>query len=187
MKKELISQLRPMEGWEILERGVKALESGDLESATYIADYLTTRKRARFYNYLTTIMQTEFGHEPIQFLSLASEIALKYKPKTKGTNKVYVILLDGYAKYRYGLYVGQTSRKIETRYKQHISGGDLAAKCHKKMKCLMPSLYLHLAPMSKAESLEIEEALANDFRAVGIRTEGGKKSRRVEAKDEGDA
>lgn len=58
MKKELISQLRPMEGWEILERGVKALESGDLESATYIADYLTTRKRARFYNYLTTIMQT---------------------------------------------------------------------------------------------------------------------------------
>lgn len=45
-------------------------------------------------------------------------------------------------------------------------GPDLAAKCHKKMKCLMPSLYLHLAPMSKAESLEIEEALANDFRAV---------------------
>ncbi len=177
MKKDLIASLRPQEGWEILERGIKALEGGDLETATYIADYLTTRKRARFHNYLTTIMQTEFGHEPIQFLSLASEIAARYKPKTKGTHKVYVILLDGYAKYRYGLYVGQTSRKIETRYKQHLSGGDLAAKCHKKMKCLMPSLFMHLPPMSKAESLEIEEALANDFRAVGIRTEGGKKSR----------
>lgn len=180
MKKELITQLRPMEGWETLEKGVLALESGDLENATYIADYLRTRKRVRFYNYLTTIMQSEFGHEPIQFLSLASEIALKYKPKTKGKYKVYMVLLDGYSRYRYGLYVGQTSRKIETRYKQHINGGDLAARCHKKMKCLMPSLYSHLAPMCKAESIEIEEALANEFRAVGIRTEGGKKSRRIE-------
>jgi hypothetical protein len=126
-------------------------------------------------------MRSEFGHEPIQFLSLASEIASKYKSRTKGAYKVYVVLLDGYSKYRYGLYVGQTSRKIETRYQQHLSGGDLAAKCHKKMKCLMPSLYLHLSPMSKAESLEIEEALANDFRAAGIRTEGGKKSRCIRA------
>ena len=181
MRREIVTQLRPMEGWEILEKGVKALESGDLENATYIADYLTTRKKARFYNYLTTIMRSEFGHEPIQFLSLASEIALKYKPRTKGSYKVYVVLLDGYSRYRYGLYVGQTSRKIETRHQQLIGGGDLAAKCHKKMKCLMPSLYLHLSPMSKAESLEIEGALANDFRAVGIRTEGGKKSRRIEA------
>lgn len=50
-----------------------------------------------------------------------------------------------------------------------------------ELKCLMPSLYLQLSPMSKSKALDIEEPLANAFRAAGIRAEGGKKSRRIEA------
>jgi hypothetical protein len=173
---DLILTLRPLDGWEILARGVTALENNDIETATYIYDYLTTRKRERFSRYLRTMCETEFNVEPIPFLSLAYEIAQKYKPTTKGTNKVYVILLDGYLKNgRYGLYVGQTSRTVNNRLTQHLAGERLAAKCHKKMKNLLPSLFSHLSPMTKKESLEIEEALANEFRAVGIRTEGGQK------------
>jgi len=33
---DLIQTLRPLDGWEILARGVKALEGNDLESASYI-------------------------------------------------------------------------------------------------------------------------------------------------------
>lgn len=178
---DLILTLRPLDGWEILSRGVKALESNDLETASYIYDYLTTRKRERFAKYFKTMIVNEFETYPIEFLTLAHEIAKKYESRTRGTHKVYVILLDGYLKGgRYGLYVGQTSRTVGNRLIQHLAGGELAAKCHKKMRFLLPSLYAHLAPMSKKESLEIEEALANDFRAVGIRTEGGKKRRNEE-------
>jgi hypothetical protein len=173
---DLILTLRPLDGWEILAKGVTALENNDIETASYIYDYLTSRKREKFAKYFRTMIVNEFNTEPIGFLTIANEIAQKYQSKTKGTNKVYVILLDGYLKNgRYGLYVGQTSRTVSNRLTQHLSGGDLAAKCHKKMKCLLPSLYGHLNPMSKKESLEIEEAIANDFRAVGIRTEGGRK------------
>ena len=173
---ELILTLRPLDGWEILAKGVTALEKNDIETASYIYDYLTTRKRERFAKYFRTMIVNEFETEPIGFLTLAHEIAQKYESKTKGTHKVYVILLDGYLKNgRYGLYVGQTSRTVNNRLTQHLSGEKLAAKCHKKMRCLLPSLYSHLNPMTKKESLEIEEALADEFRAVGIRTEGGRK------------
>jgi hypothetical protein len=174
---DLVTSLTALDGFAILERGINALEKNDLEAATYIADYLTTRKKKKFHGYLTSIMRTEFRLEPIPFLSLARQISRKYVPETRGTYKVYVILLDGYSKSgRYGLYVGQTSRKIDVRYEQHLEGGRLSAKCHKKMKRLLPSLYAHFPAMTKKESIEIEEALADDFRSMGIRTEGGRKS-----------
>jgi len=176
---DLIQSLRPLDGWDILSKGVAALEKNDIEAVTYIYDYLTSRKREKFAKYFRTMIVSEFETEPVGFLNLAYEIAQKYESRTKGTNKVYVILLDGYLKNgRYGLYVGQTSRTISNRLTQHLSGGELSAKCHKKMRCLVPSLYSHLSPMTKKESLEIEEALANEFRAVGIRTEGGRKTDR---------
>lgn len=175
---DLIQSLRPLDGWDILSKGITALEKNDIEAVTYIYDYLTSRKRERFAKYFRTMIVSEFETEPVGFLNLAYDIAKKYESRTKGTNKVYVILLDGYLKNgRYGLYVGQTSRTITNRLSQHLSGGELSAKCHKKMKCLVSSLYSHLRPMSKKESLEIEEAIADDFRAVGIRTEGGRKKR----------
>jgi len=179
---DLIASLKSLDGFAILERGITALENNDFERASYIADYLTTRKKTKFHSYLVSIMMSEYNCEPISFLSLAREVSRKYVPHTRGTHKVYVILLDGYSKNgRYGLYVGQTSRKIETRYQQHLEGGRLAAKCHKKMRALLPSLYDHLPPMTKKESLEIEESLANEFRAMGIRTEGGKKTKQTQA------
>ena len=174
----LIATLRSLNGYEILAKGVEALSRQDLEAATYIYDYLMMRRRAKFSKSLRSMIIEEFDTEPVKFLALAHDIAQKYKPKTKGTNKVYVILLDGFLKNgRHGLYVGQTSRTIENRFKQHLTGGALSAKCYKKMKCLLPSLYCHLSPMSKKESLEIEEALADDFRSAGIRTEGGRKKK----------
>lgn len=177
-RNDLIRTLRPLGGHEVLARGMEALEMRDLETATYIYDYLTTRKRTRLSKSLRTMISDEFNSEPIKFLTLAYEIAQEYQPQTKGKNKVYVILLDGFLKNgRYGLYVGQTSRKIENRFSQHLSGGELSAKCFKKMKCLLPSLYSHMPAMSKKESLEIEEALADDFRAIGIRTDGGRKKK----------
>jgi len=177
----LIETLKSKTSEEIFFLGMDALYKGDLEAVTYMCDYLTTRKRTRYRNKLIREME-DLGEEPIAFLSLAREIAQSFKKTTNGRNHVYVVLLDGYKKYRYGLYVGQTSRKVKNRFKQHREGGRLSAKCHNKMKMLLSSLFEHLNPLSTKEALQIETELADAFRAVGIRTEGGKKLER--AKDE---
>jgi len=156
---------------EIYFLGTEVLYNGDLETATYLCDYLTTRKRTKYRNKLIREME-ELGYEPIAFLSLAREITQKVQKTTNGRNHVYVILLDGYAKYRYGLYVGQTSRKVDIRFKQHREGGRLSARCHRKMKMLLPSLFEHLNPLSTKEALQIEQQLIDAFTAMGIRTEG---------------
>lgn len=166
-----INLLKTKTSEEVYFLGTEALYSGDIETATYLCDYLTTRKRTRYRNKLIREME-ELGWAPIAFLSLAREISAKFQKTTTGKNHVYVILLDGYAKYRYGLYIGQTSRKVEIRFKQHREGGRLSAKCHRKMKMLLPSLFEHLNPLSTKEALHIERQLIDAFTAVGIRTEG---------------
>jgi len=176
-----LNELKTKTSEEIYFLGLNMLYEGDLESVTYLCDYLTTRKRSKNRSKLIREME-EIGQAPIEFLSLAREISQKFKKSTSGKNHVYVILLDGYAKYRFGLYVGQTSRTVENRFSQHLEGGRLSARCHRKMKILLPSLFEHLNPLSTKEALQIETDLANAFRAVGIRTEGGDKRKKEQEK-----
>ena len=46
------------------------------------------------------------------------------KPKKNYTNSLYVILRDGFSENngRYGIYVGETTKTVEERFEQHISG-----------------------------------------------------------------
>ena len=111
--------------------------------------------------------------EPIPFLPQAHEITQWYGSRTEGTFNVYVILLEGLRYNRYGLYVGQTWHPVAHRFEQHQSGGHLAARCHRKMKLLLPSLYGHFTPMSREESLDLEKSLIIQFESAGIETKGG--------------
>ena len=51
---------------------------------------------------------------------------LKFEDKLKKnyTNSLYVILRDGFSENngRYGIYVGETTKTVEERFEQHISG-----------------------------------------------------------------
>lgn len=169
---DLMKKLQTLEGKQIVELGLHTASTGDLETATYICDYLAMRKKQKFRNQLIRGMDS-MGFEQIDFLSKAREIAQTFQKTTRGSNHVYVILLDGYAKYRYGVYVGQTSRKVSARFEQHITGHRYAARCHRKMTILLPSLFEHLNPLSTKEALLLEEELAKAFAINGIRTEGG--------------
>jgi hypothetical protein len=165
----------------IVLMGIKAAQSGDIESASYLYEILKLRKRKRFSNQLAREM-AKLDMEPISFIMQARDITKSFKRKTKGTSNVYVVLLDGYLKGgRYGLYVGKTSRTVEERLAVHKSGGKLAAKCNKKMKVLLYSLFEHLNPLSAVESGKIEDAIAAELRAkTGIKTEGGNKKIKAE-------
>jgi len=116
----------------------------------------------------------ELGLAPISWLPKAREIAKQFRRKRRGNHHVYVILLDGYLAggERYGLYIGETSKAVSVRFEEHVSGGRLAAQCHRKMRNLLPSLFEHINPLDKMEAKHLEARLIAAFREAGFRVEG---------------
>jgi hypothetical protein len=90
-------------------------------------------------------------------------------------HSVYVILLhDPRRNGRWGLYVGQTSRDPDWRFDQHKAGYKASRAVKRFGVCLLPELVEHLNPMSGPESLDLEAAIADAFRASGVSwVEGG--------------
>ena len=73
---QLVKKLQPLLSADIVELGMTAAERGGLETATYICDYLVTRKRQKNLNSLTRIMK-KIGYEPIPFVEVAETLSLK--------------------------------------------------------------------------------------------------------------
>lgn len=170
---KLVKKLQPLLSANIVEIGISAAEGGDLETATYVCDYLATRKRQKNLNSLMRQMK-KIGCEPIPFLSDARRITETFQKTTKGTNNLYIILLNDEKK-GFGLYVGQTSKAVKDRFAQHLTGNrkdNYAARCHQQMRILLPSLFSHLNPLSTNEAKAIEKSLIELFKSHGIRTEG---------------
>ena len=160
---------------ELVAAGEIYARAGDLERASYLLEILNQRKRKRYSNQLAKKIFELTGIAPISFLSLAHKVTHEIQKTTKGNNHVYVILIDGFVRdgQPYGLYVGQTMRKVETRFGQHVSGEKTSARRSHRMKMLLPSLFEHLNPLSKPEALQIEKTLIERLNALGIRTFGG--------------
>ena len=90
-------------------------------------------------------------------------------------HSVYVILLHDVRRHHpWGLYVGQTSRDPDWRFDQHKAGYKASSSAKRFGVCLLPELVDHLNPLVQRESLDLEAALADSFRAAGIPwVEGG--------------
>ena len=105
--------------------------------------------------------------------------ALRLRAATFGQrgarHSVYVILLhDRRRNGRWGLYVGQTSRDPDWRFDQHKAGYKASGAVKRFGVCLLPEMVEHLNPMTEWESLDLEAALADLFRASGVPwVEGG--------------
>ena len=88
---------------------------------------------------------------------------------------VYVVLLhDPRRSQPWGLYVGQTARDPDQRFDQHKAGYKASGAVRRFGVRLLPELVAHLNPMMRWESVDLEEALADTFRAAGVPwVEGG--------------
>lgn len=88
---------------------------------------------------------------------------------------LYVVLLhDPRLGGRWGLYVGQTSRDPDLRFDQHRAGYKASGSVRRFGVRLLPDLVGHLNPIRQWESLDLEAALADAFRAAGVPwVEGG--------------
>lgn len=109
----------------------------------------------------------------------ARKAALSLQAQTRrkrgDKHSVYVILLhDPRLGGRWGLYVGQTSRDPDWRFDQHKTGYKASSAVRRFGVCLLPRLVEHLNPMSGQDSLIIEAALAQAFKAARVPwVEGG--------------
>ncbi len=84
-------------------------------------------------------------------------------------HSVYVVLLhDPKRPEPWGLYVGQTCRDPDGRFDQHKAGYKASAAVRRFGVRLIPELVDHLNPMRQWESLDLEAALAEAFRAAGV-------------------
>ena len=105
--------------------------------------------------------------------------ALRLRATTQGQKGaghfVYVALLEDRRRAcRWGLYVGETSRDPDLRFDQHKAGYKASRYVHRYGVTLLPELVAHLNPMRRWEAIELEEALADAFRAAGAPwVEGG--------------
>lgn len=113
------------------------------------------------------------------WLSDARRAARSLKAVSQGArgagHSVYVVLLqDRRRPQPWGLYVGQTSRDPDLRFDQHKAGYKASGAVKRHGVRLMPELVEHLNPMRGWEAVELEAALAEAFRDVGVPwVEGG--------------
>ena len=110
---------------------------------------------------------------PPEWMKKAERVAQAFRASTArqrgAAHSVYVILLHNPAGIgKWGLYVGQTSRDPDLRFDQHKAGHKASGAVRKFGVRLLPDLFEHLNPMKRWESLELEAALADAFRAKDI-------------------
>lgn len=113
------------------------------------------------------------------WMEAAEAAALRMRATTRGArgagHHLYVALLEDRRRAcRFGLYVGETSRDPDVRFDQHKAGYKASRFVHRFGVLLLPELVAHLNPMRRWEALELEPALAEEFRSAGIPwVEGG--------------
>ena len=122
----------------------------NLEIGTLIYEELRLRKSSTSKKLLTNVLLkfSSVGHEPIRWLKDARSVMKKINKVDTNpnyTNSIYIILRDGYTlqNEKYGVYVGQTSKTIEERFIEHISGNNSGRGLEKHGIQLMRSLWLH--------------------------------------------
>lgn len=90
-------------------------------------------------------------------------------------HSVYVALLEDRRRAcRWGLYVGETSRDPDLRFDQHKAGYKASGAVRRHGVRLLPELVAHLNPLLRWEAIDLEAALAEEFRRAGVPwVEGG--------------
>lgn len=180
------STLRPFASWDavkIEKHARQAAIEGDIETFSYCLAELSPKHRDTPLSTWLNIFDfaQSLGLTPIDWLERAAEITRFFTSKTTGKHNLYIILLanlNGKIP-GYGLYVGETSKPPAVRFNEHTQGkrnkkGPLFSRIvFKHGKCLLPTLYSHLNPLSRKEAKILEEKIAEALKLEGIPAYGG--------------
>lgn len=168
---------------DIVKHACDAALKDDMETLSYCLAALSPKHRSgTLTEWLDVIEYAQtLGMEPVSWLEKAADVATVFNPKTSGKHNIYIILLSGLKGKTpgYGLYVGETSKSPADRFDEHVTGkrnrkGPLYSRIvYKHRERLLPTLYSHLNPMSRAEAKELEKEIAETLRLEGIPVYGG--------------
>ena len=155
----------------------------DLEIATIGLDELNRRRKPNSKNGIKVIESKllEIGHSTIPWLFKVrhnlQHLQKEHPPKKTYQTTLYVILRDGYTEQngRYGLYIGETSKTAEERFKEHKEGIRSARGLEEHGIQLLHSLMWpwQKVPRGKHYNLYYESAL---HFAMKINNENGPKT-----------
>ena len=168
---------------EVERYACDAANNSDIETLSYCLTALSPKYRTDTLTAclnITEYAQTQ-GLFPINWLGQAADATGSFIRQTEGKHNLYIILLAGLHDKTpgYGLYVGETSKSPAARFKEHSQGkrnrkGPLFSRIvHRHYKCLLPSLYEHLNPLSRQEAKRLEGEIAAALRLEGIPVYGG--------------
>ena len=113
--------------------------------------------------------------QAVEWLPLAYEVAGRFRPRSRGDRRVYLILLDYADSPRgpHGVYVGVTRRSAAERFEQHKLGIRASGVVLRRGLEPLTGPTLHLGHIALAEAERIEEQLAEALRAQGLIVKGG--------------
>ncbi len=169
---DLLADLTRLNTEELVELSTLAAQTRDPVLATHC--WLGAKRRRSKNREAILDPLIRAGMQPIDWWEQALQASQYLRKTTSGNHHLYVVLLDGYAAgSRYGLYVGESRYTPERRFENHKSGKHASRHVQRKGVCLLPELYRHLNPLSRAEAKALEPELAAVFSEIGIRTEGG--------------
>lgn len=113
--------------------------------------------------------------KPVQWINKATKVTHSFTSHTTGKHYVYIVLLSGVHGDQpgYALYVGETSKTPEERFKQHKSGYKASRHVKRYGDRLLPILYSHLIPLQREEAKRLEREITEALRNEGIPVFGG--------------
>ena len=177
---------QPFSSWstgEVERHAYEAAEKGDLESLSYCLAELSPKHRTIDLTAWLNITEyaQKLGLRPIDWLDKAAAATRRFTPQTTGKHNLYIVLLSRLHRKipGYGLYVGETSKSPEARFKEHAQAkrnrrGPLFSRIvNKHHQQLLPTLYHHMNPLSRKEAKELEGKIAEALRLEGIPVYGG--------------
>lgn len=111
----------------------------------------------------------------VDWLPVAYEAALGFRPGRRGRSNVYLVLLDFADRRRgpYGVYVGMSRYTPAERFDQHKAGIHAAGSVLKRGLEVLAGPTLHLQRLARAEAARIEAGLAQALADAGLLVEGG--------------
>lgn len=168
---------------DIVKHACNAANKGDIETLSYCLAALSPEHREDALTAWLNVTEysQKLGIEPVDWLERATEITRGFTRKTKGKHNLYIILLHELKGKvpGYGLYVGETSKSPADRFKEHAErrrnrkGPLFSRVVYKHCKCLLPTLFNHLNPLSREEAKKLESKIAETLRLAGIPVYGG--------------
>lgn len=177
-KKSIFNLRRPFENQIefstecLIDIAEESLNEGLIEIPSLIRPEFSYRKNRSGSKKLRELF-VKHNKRPIFWLQAAREELLKIKLEKRGKHHVYTILLEYPGnRYPFGIYIGESSRTPENRFKKHKAGKKASRHVKNRGKEILYSTFQHLCFPERKYAKSLEERMADCLRIKKMDNKG---------------